>query len=145
MNGTCRREAFGLPCSDINYPWVLRRRRGNSQILASSWKRARKQWRDGGIRVCTKREKKRIITCIYYRLLNSSRGRDPELTEEWLSEEGVCSRESDYKCAPSSYRSFDGSCNNLRHPKSWGVALRPYRRILLPDYSDGEHTSIMFI
>lgn len=34
------------------------------------------------------------------------------------------------------YRSFDGSCNNLKNTW-WGQAEMPYRRILEPDYADG--------
>lgn len=34
------------------------------------------------------------------------------------------------------YRSFDGSCNNLRHT-GWGKANSPYTRILPADYEDG--------
>lgn len=33
------------------------------------------------------------------------------------------------------YRSYDGSCNNLRFP--FGVGFKPFRRILPPDYADG--------
>lgn len=33
------------------------------------------------------------------------------------------------------YRSYDGSCNNLKFP--FGVAFRPFRRILPADYGDG--------
>ncbi|KAL0279639.1 UNVERIFIED_CONTAM: hypothetical protein PYX00_001148 [Menopon gallinae] len=71
------------------------------------------------------------------RFFNESGEKCRMMTEEWFSEEGVCLRESAVECAPSPHRSFDGSCNNLRHPKSWGVALRPFRRILFPDYTDG--------
>lgn len=44
----------------------------------------------------------------------------------------VCSIDS----ARSRYRSYDGRCNNLKHP-SWGRANSPYTRILIPDYEDG--------
>ncbi|XP_030755866.1 peroxidase-like [Sitophilus oryzae] len=35
------------------------------------------------------------------------------------------------------YRSYNGSCNNLNHPTTFGVAYRPFRRSLPPDYADG--------
>ncbi|CAG9861246.1 unnamed protein product [Phyllotreta striolata] len=35
------------------------------------------------------------------------------------------------------HRTFDGSCNNLAHPDSFGVAYTPFRRILPPEYEDG--------
>lgn len=35
------------------------------------------------------------------------------------------------------YRSFNGSCNNLKSPNRNGVAYQPFRRILQPEYSDG--------
>ncbi|CRK94469.1 CLUMA_CG007975, isoform A [Clunio marinus] len=34
------------------------------------------------------------------------------------------------------YRNFDGTCNNLKHPR-WGSAYIPFRRALNPDYCDG--------
>jgi len=34
------------------------------------------------------------------------------------------------------YRTYDGSCNNLRHT-AWGKSNTPYTRILPPDYEDG--------
>ncbi|CAL1528659.1 unnamed protein product [Lymnaea stagnalis] len=41
-------------------------------------------------------------------------------------------------CDPTSrYRSFDGSCNNLRHP-TFGVAGSTFRRILPPKYENGD-------
>ncbi|CAL1528658.1 unnamed protein product, partial [Lymnaea stagnalis] len=41
-------------------------------------------------------------------------------------------------CDPTSrYRSFDGSCNNLRHP-TFGVAGSTFRRILAPKYENGD-------
>lgn len=39
-------------------------------------------------------------------------------------------------CAPSKYRSYDGSCNNLRNP-IWGTPQTPYTRLLAPKYGDG--------
>ncbi|KAL0125820.1 hypothetical protein PUN28_004702 [Cardiocondyla obscurior] len=39
-------------------------------------------------------------------------------------------------CQHSRYRSFDGSCNNLRNP-TWGLANTRYGRLVLPRYSDG--------
>ncbi|KAL3854991.1 hypothetical protein ACJMK2_014223 [Sinanodonta woodiana] len=36
----------------------------------------------------------------------------------------------------SVYRTLDGSCNNLNHPE-WGMAFRPQRRLLNPEYDDG--------
>jgi peroxidase len=35
------------------------------------------------------------------------------------------------------FRSYNGSCNNLQHPQEFGVAYRPFRRSLAPDYADG--------
>lgn len=37
----------------------------------------------------------------------------------------------------SKYRTANGSCNNKIHPDTFGVALRPFRRMLSPDYADG--------
>ncbi|CAG9828281.1 unnamed protein product [Diabrotica balteata] len=34
------------------------------------------------------------------------------------------------------YRSFNGSCNNLKKPQEYGVAFRRFRRMLPPDYAD---------
>ena len=40
-------------------------------------------------------------------------------------------------CDPSgSYRSYDGSCNNVENPL-WGAANTAFQRTLLPQYSDG--------
>ncbi|KAL0851618.1 hypothetical protein ABMA28_007396 [Loxostege sticticalis] len=40
-------------------------------------------------------------------------------------------------CAPSKYRTLDGSCNNIEHPLRWGVSNTPFRRVLPADYGDG--------
>ncbi|XP_066158547.1 peroxidase isoform X2 [Euwallacea fornicatus] len=47
-----------------------------------------------------------------------------------LSPEDVCDRF--FK-----YRSYNGTCNNLKFSNTFGVAYRPYRRTLQPDYADG--------
>ncbi|KAK4036631.1 chorion peroxidase [Daphnia magna] len=39
-------------------------------------------------------------------------------------------------CLPIKYRSFDGTCNNLRQP-SWGSALSALERLAPPEYDDG--------
>lgn len=44
----------------------------------------------------------------------------------------VCPRSA----ATDPYRSYDGSCNNLKHT-GWGKSNMPYTRILPPDYEDG--------
>jgi len=47
------------------------------------------------------------------------------------------------RCAPvvicnpnSKYRTFNGSCNNLRVP-TWGASNTPFLRLLNAEYSDG--------
>lgn len=35
------------------------------------------------------------------------------------------------------FRTANGTCNNKRHPFTWGVAFIPFRRVLQPDYGDG--------
>ncbi len=42
------------------------------------------------------------------------------------------------------YRTIDGSCNNLQHP-TWGKAMRPFRRLLFPDYGDGRHDNVVVV
>jgi len=44
-------------------------------------------------------------------------------------------------CQPNSkYRTFNGSCNNLRIP-TWGAANTPFIRLLNAEYRDGKcHT-----
>ncbi|RZC33028.1 peroxidase, partial [Asbolus verrucosus] len=35
------------------------------------------------------------------------------------------------------FRTYNGTCNNLKHPTEFGVAYQPFRRALPPDYADG--------
>ncbi|KAK4471262.1 hypothetical protein MN116_004706, partial [Schistosoma mekongi] len=49
-----------------------------------------------------------------------------------------CSRQL---CFHLRYRSIDGTCNNLNHPR-WGAALVPFRRLLPPRYENGMNTPI---
>lgn len=55
----------------------------------------------------------------------------------------ICNEEAERVCEKpiscnefKKYRSYNGSCNNLQFP--FGVALKPFRRILPPDYADGK-------
>ncbi|CAH2040578.1 unnamed protein product, partial [Iphiclides podalirius] len=41
-------------------------------------------------------------------------------------------------CSNSSYRSCDGSCNNLKNP-SWGTPQTPYNYLVPNNYADGKH------
>jgi hypothetical protein len=81
-------------------------------------------------------------TC-YYRGLWMPKGtrkrvsRGPSIEADWFPLE-VCADAGTSPCPSSSFRSADGSCNNILHPFTWGVALRPYRRSLSPDYADGK-------
>lgn len=46
-----------------------------------------------------------------------------------------------YVCDPCNpYRNIDGSCNNLKHWATWGVAFTSYRRVLPAVYGDGIST-----
>lgn len=64
-------------------------------------------------------------------------GRGPSIEADWFPLE-VCAGAATSPCPSSPFRSADGSCNNILHPFTWGVALRPYRRSLPPDYADGK-------
>ena len=50
---------------------------------------------------------------------------------------GICEHDR-VSCekASASYRTADGSCNNIEHPE-WGKASRPLNRLLISDYCDG--------
>lgn len=52
--------------------------------------------------------------------------------------EGLCPPREAPRCNPASrrYRTHDGTCNNLRHPR-WGSAQMPFHRFLQPEYHDG--------
>lgn len=48
-----------------------------------------------------------------------------------------CKHETNLTCsANDTYRTYDGSCNNLEHP-TWGMSNTPFVRIIKPQYSDG--------
>ncbi|GIY61758.1 chorion peroxidase [Caerostris darwini] len=48
-----------------------------------------------------------------------------------------CQNQFNFTCQRNSrYRTFDGTCNNLRHP-SWGMASSCFERLVDPDYADG--------
>lgn len=47
-------------------------------------------------------------------------------------------------CPNTRYRSYDGSCNNLRNP-IWGTPQTPYTRLLPPIYGDGKSYSYYLI
>lgn len=66
----------------------------------------------------------------------TSVGRGDQLGLEWLPRK-ECGQGPLPPCPVSPYRSIDGTCNNLYRPTQWGVAMRPFRRQLPPDYADG--------
>lgn len=51
--------------------------------------------------------------------------------------DGFCYPNYTINCHQSLYRTADGTCNNKDFDKTWGSAMKPFRRILLPNYSDG--------
>ncbi|KAJ1519139.1 hypothetical protein ONE63_011259 [Megalurothrips usitatus] len=68
-------------------------------------------------------------------------GRGPRLRSAAAdagSEDAACADDGlPLPCPSTPYRSADGTCNNVDHPRSWGVAMRPFRRALPPAYLDG--------
>lgn len=46
-------------------------------------------------------------------------------------------------CQKTRYRSYDGTCNNLRNPVL-GTPNSPYTRLLGPKYGDGKLTLIIY-
>jgi len=44
-------------------------------------------------------------------------------------------------CFHMKFRSYEGSCNNLKHPM-WGAALTPFGRLLSPIYENGFNTPV---
>ena len=64
---------------------------------------------------------------------------DESVDQLWIDARATSLQETCLKapiCMATKYRSFDGSCNNLRHP-NWGRALTPQERLLPPQYTDG--------
>lgn len=47
-------------------------------------------------------------------------------------------------CPSTRYRSYDGSCNNLRNPV-WGTPNTPYTRLLPANYGDGKFEKKFYI
>lgn len=70
----------------------------------------------------------------------SGAGRGPRLHAAAAQgpEEAACAEdELAMPCPSTPYRSADGTCNNVKHPRTWGVAMRPFRRAMPPAYLDG--------
>lgn len=57
---------------------------------------------------------------------------------KWADETDCRHFNQPVQCEATPYRSIDGSCNNLKYPKKWGVAMTPFRRALPPTYEDGK-------
>lgn len=55
---------------------------------------------------------------------------------EWASESDCIRLNSNNSCFLTKYRTVNGSCNNLEHPQTWGVAMTPFRRSIPANYSD---------
>lgn len=82
------------------------------------------------------------------RVLNTEFNLDAEQIREGLAEtdlrsilEGTdvqnCEAQFNFTCRQTDrFRSFDGTCNNLRNP-SWGMASSCFERLVDPDYADG--------
>nr|CAD7568071.1 unnamed protein product [Timema californicum] len=71
-------------------------------------------------------------------LTGGSVGKGPAFDADWMSKEACADGpQPPFACNPTPYRTADGTCNNLNHPYKWGVALRPFRRVIQPDYADG--------
>ena len=47
------------------------------------------------------------------------------------------------QCKVQRYREVDGMCNNLESAH-WGAVMAPFRRLLPPNYRDGEYTQLSF-
>ncbi|XP_021930754.1 peroxidase-like isoform X2 [Zootermopsis nevadensis] len=63
-------------------------------------------------------------------------GQGPMVEADWMPPE-ACADTASTPCPSTPFRSADGSCNNHLHPFKWGIAMRPFRRSLSPDYADG--------
>lgn len=44
-------------------------------------------------------------------------------------------------CFHTKYRTIDGTCNNMQHPR-WGASLTGFRRLLRPIYENGFSTPV---
>ncbi|GJQ67039.1 HPX6 [Trypoxylus dichotomus] len=58
-------------------------------------------------------------------------------TNTSINGDGLCSQFTNISCVKyMKFRTYDGTCNNLKEPFKYGVGHRPFRRILPPDYAD---------
>jgi len=80
-----------------------------------------------------------LVSCVFaYRTkADKTEARDGILFFEDSAETEWCTLPEEISCNfTDPYRTADGSCNNLKHTW-WGSANQPLRRILPPDYADG--------
>ncbi|KAK9890312.1 hypothetical protein WA026_010414 [Henosepilachna vigintioctopunctata] len=59
----------------------------------------------------------------------------PNVTSNYLDE--FCQKSTITCNELQRYRSFDGTCNNLKNPDKFGTSFRPFRRAIAADYGDG--------
>ena len=54
--------------------------------------------------------------------------------------ERTCPLSFQPRCSADRFRNYNGQCNNLENP-NWGATEAPFRRLLPPDFADGNHLS----
>lgn len=59
----------------------------------------------------------------------------------WFNDSGCFRLIESVSCESNRYRSPDGFYNNVMNP-TWGAAMKPFRRALLANYSDGRIYSV---
>ena len=57
-------------------------------------------------------------------------GRGPRLNKNIVEDHSFCNFNAKYRLP-------NGTCNNKDNPLTYGVAMRTFRRQLIPDYADG--------
>ncbi|KAJ8918520.1 hypothetical protein NQ315_015227 [Exocentrus adspersus] len=76
-------------------------------------------------------------TMNFHRTVNSTNRKEKICANSSVALDGLCAPNV-VKCNYfSKYRSLNGSCNNLKHPETYGVSYTAFRRHLPPDYADG--------